>query len=324
MRKKFTKIALLLASMLVLASIPAVADEFGTPPDFLDLVPATDNNTPTDLDDFASGYKYDTPPDFIDLIPIVDDNKPFNTIVEPTNNIEAQQIIVGDVNNTVVNVVVPISLIFTIDPLELAGRGSVYSDAYMIKNLGDSDVVLKITDITVTYAAGKEFTPLAEPFSGESGKNDIYLALGFDRVDTPPIIMTAQEDMSRDIPLSGIGSDLSNCELRIFGSVNPYPLSAWSAGDVKININYQIETINEPEIYIPQDGFTAPVIIWEEDENEDMKATNDTDEPDAQAESQEPDDEPEISDSGREAEVQNPDSGPGEADASETKTETDG
>ena len=49
-------------------------------------------------------------------------------------------------------VVVPASLDFTIDPFEIAGRGQIYSKSYRIENNGDTDLVLTLSDMRVFFA----------------------------------------------------------------------------------------------------------------------------------------------------------------------------
>jgi len=226
MRKKFTKIALLLASVLVLASIPAVADEFGTPPDF------------------------------IGLLPIDDGDKPNDTFEEPIA-IETQRIITEDYGDTVISVVIPTALVLTIDPLELAGRGSVYSDTYIVENLGEKAVVLKITDIAISYAAGKEFTPLEEPFSGEvtnapsyntptggeydydateAGTFSAFTFAAGENTATAGIVLLLNEANEATSTLAGSNAGIA--AVQIYGELNTE--DTWTATDFKVRGAYTL------------------------------------------------------------------------------------
>ena len=145
----------------------------------------------------------------------------------------------------VINVVVPLSLDFVIDPIELAGRGSVYSETYMIENLGDADVVITFTNIAVTFANGTDFAPLPQPFGDRTGEplKAIYMLLDFGRPDVYPVVATAQDGAETSILLSARGNGMSYSALSISGDVNPDPETDWLPGDVKINVTYQIDVV---------------------------------------------------------------------------------
>jgi len=146
------------------------------------------------------------------------------------------------------SVTIPLSLDFVIDPFEIANRGMIYSDEFVIENHGTNDVILYISDITVIYD-DSEIIPLTKPFSGgfSDTSKSIYLVLDLNRPDvTPPIIATANNRMI-EIPLytpNGNEDDsLSRCTLSLSGNVNPHPDKEWVSGDVKINVSYLLEEI---------------------------------------------------------------------------------
>lgn len=180
-------------------------------------------------------------------------------LLVPTTAIGVQSSETADSNDysanvaaeSILNVCVPTSVDFTIDPFELAGRGQIYSDIPPIVNCGDTDVLLTFTDISVRFADGTDFEPMALPFDGDNGfggRKSIYLAIDYDRGDDVYFVLTDTEPALPPILLAA-GSDENICALRVSGSVNPYPAEEWREGDVHIRLIYQIETL--------------PTIAWE-------------------------------------------------------------
>ncbi len=154
--------------------------------------------------------------------------------------------------NPVLNVVVPIAVSITIDPLELAGKGQIYSDTYKIRNNGDTDVLLTFSDIQVTFADDINFEALSQPFDERTSSDlkSIFMMLDFGRSDMPPAVIT---DFSRSgpicIPLSPPMEDTEEDSLLQFnfcGSVNYAPAVSWKDSDVKISMNYTLQTVPPP------------------------------------------------------------------------------
>ena len=149
----------------------------------------------------------------------------------------------------VINVVVPLSLDFVIDPIELAGRGSVYSETYMIENHGDADVIITFSNIAITFANDTDFVPLSQPFGDRMGEplKAIYMLLDFGRPEIGSVVATAE---SSNEPLSALltagGNELSFCSLTISGNLNPSPSKNWANGDVRISLTYGIEILTRP------------------------------------------------------------------------------
>jgi hypothetical protein len=160
----------------------------------------------------------------------------------------------------VLNVTVPVAVDIMIDPFEIADRGQVYSDAYEIRNHGDTDVILTFTDFEVIFANDAEFKALAAPFdeASESDLKAIYLLLNFGRADIPPVVMTGDGIGPVSVPLAAAGEGVSDesaaLSLRFSGGVNPYPGNEWQSSDVKIRLTYRLETVPAP----PEDAETLP------------------------------------------------------------------
>jgi hypothetical protein len=146
----------------------------------------------------------------------------------------------------ILNIVIPSDLNFTIDPLDLAGRGQVYSDAQTIENLGETDVIVSFSDVSVVFANETDFEAVSAPFNAYAGsaRKAIYLLLDFGRPDVPAAVLT---DKTRtDAPavfMSAAGSEPNACSLSLSGNVNYGKDADWQDGDVKIRLTYKIETI---------------------------------------------------------------------------------
>jgi hypothetical protein len=145
----------------------------------------------------------------------------------------------------IVNVAVPSSLDFTIDPFELADRGQVYSGVYSVRNRGDTDVLLTFTETAVIFVSDTDFEALPEPFdeNNASERKAIYLLLDFGRKDVAPVVLTDAEAEPAQILLTAAGDGESGCMLSLSGSVNPYPAADWRDGDVRIRLNYRLEAL---------------------------------------------------------------------------------
>ena len=114
----------------------------------------------------------------------------------------------------IINVSMPMTLDFVLDPFEVSGLGQVYSEEFIIENLGSGDVMVKFTDITVKFASeADDFRPLSEPFSGGWGDSmrAIYLLLDFGREGIAPVVATAQNGETVSIILGAQGSGETEC-----------------------------------------------------------------------------------------------------------------
>jgi hypothetical protein len=147
------------------------------------------------------------------------------------------------------DVVLPVTVSMTIDPYEINGRGQIFSDTYKFENLGNTDVKLTFTDMKVTFPNEKDFEALAQPFDIES-KSDlkaIYMVMNFGRDDIPPVVLTDEEregQISIPMPSSKTDTDDNSFfSISFSGNLNENPALCWRNGDVKINIQYNIETI---------------------------------------------------------------------------------
>ena len=153
-------------------------------------------------------------------------------------------------DNAVLNVVVPVSVSVTIDPLELAEKGQIYSNTFMINNDGDTDVLLTFTDIQLTFADETNFLPVAQPFDEgfETTQKAIYMSLNFGREGLPPVVLTdtAATKSGIVIPMSTAGAvteGTADLQFSFSGCVSAVPNIPWQDNDVRISMNYTLQTV---------------------------------------------------------------------------------
>jgi hypothetical protein len=157
---------------------------------------------------------------------------------DPMDMPDAQAIPIKD--EGVYNVWVPENLDFVIDPFGVAKRGQVYSDVYEFVNLGDSDVLLKITDVDLSFSDSNDFEEASEAFGFEleSEKKLIYLQLDFGAAPYGIVPITNVTGAAIDVLLPAGGGPVP---LSVGGTVNAYADPEWRNGDVKINVTYRLE-----------------------------------------------------------------------------------
>jgi len=148
----------------------------------------------------------------------------------------------------ILNVIIPISIDFTIDPLEIDGRGQIYSAEYVIENQGEGDVIVYFTDIEVYFANDSDFQPFSQPIVQYSGLNlkAIFMQLNFGMDDVPSVVLTdSTEHKTAFVYLRAYGNDSSSCSVSLSGSVNPNPYKKWRNGDVRVAMTYQLIAVSE-------------------------------------------------------------------------------
>lgn len=149
----------------------------------------------------------------------------------------------------VLSVILPTGLDFTIDPLEVARRGQIYSEDHTIENRGNTDVVISFSDIRLLFANDTDFEAVPAPEAVyHSGLKSIYMVLDFGRPDVSPLVLTGPElPETVTLTLKAAGSEQASCRLSLTGAVNEYPAEEWVDGDVKIQLSYQLELVPSPK-----------------------------------------------------------------------------
>ena len=188
------------------------------------------------------------------------------------------------------NVIVPSSLDFIIDPFELAGKGQVYSEEFPIINCGETDVLLVFADIAVIFANDTEFESLAEPFDkqGFHDEKSAYLVLDFGCDDMTPFVFAHGEtDLPIQIALYA-EQDAPACALSISGSVNPYPANEWRDGDIRIQLTYQLEALQDESASSLSEEAESPEDLDKPEDLDGIEEPVETEEPEAPEEMEEP------------------------------------
>jgi hypothetical protein len=144
----------------------------------------------------------------------------------------------------VLNVVLPVNLNFTIDPLELNGRGSLYSDPKRIVNESDWEVLFEITNVNIAYATGSAVAPVKMPFESNADDREKLLYMQLD-IAGRSYVLTDSSVAIEPIPLASSDGENSTCDISLSGCVNPNADKAWQAGDVTIGIEYKLTPVTE-------------------------------------------------------------------------------
>jgi hypothetical protein len=149
------------------------------------------------------------------------------------------------ITNETVSVIVPSTLDFTLDPLEINGRGTVFSEEYPLVNMGATDVILTFTDIKVIFGNDTDFVMSDVPISPDEigGLKKAYLVLDFGNPDIEPIVLT--DSAYAPPPVIVLKADFkedAEYSLGVTGSISAYPENDWSTGDVSISLTYQLNS----------------------------------------------------------------------------------
>jgi hypothetical protein len=149
----------------------------------------------------------------------------------------------------IISVIIPTTVDFTLDPLELAGRGQIYSESFVIENRGENSVLLTLSDIRVTFANRVDFEAVPLPFGEDlqTERKALYLALDFGRTDISPIILTDTEHPANvRIPLFDVDTEFSTAALSFTGNINSPAELDWLPGDVHIAMMYTLRIAPPP------------------------------------------------------------------------------
>ena len=180
--------------------------------------------------------------------------------------------IIGEINDEIINAVIPMNIDFIIDPHGFMQLGQIYSVPHVFENRSDFDIVITFSGISIHFANNTDFLPMGQPFGEElnTGLKAVYMALDFDVPGIEPIVVTSPETSKLVLPVSLkphgtetviYGTDIDSdgneiitideiikhyqTTLNITGNVNVTPDNAWASGDVRISINYNIEKAHE-------------------------------------------------------------------------------
>jgi hypothetical protein len=165
------------------------------------------------------------------------------------------------ITNETVSVIVPSTLDFALDPLEINGRGTVFSEEYPLVNKGATDVILTFTDIRVILGDDTDIVTSDEPISPDEvgGPRKVYLTLDFGNPDVEPIVLTAPAYAPPpEIVLKADFKEGAEYSLGITGSISSYPDNDWRTGDVSIALTYQLNSAAPEEAALRAEPAETP------------------------------------------------------------------
>ena len=161
-----------------------------------------------------------------------------------------------------VKVSFPEKLRISLDPKNLLGKGSIYSDEYKIVNYGNSDVVIRIKMTDVFYksrgnaeenpntkALDIEESPSVEDLNvkiaWENGKNVKKSVDASEGEDVYFLHLKAsQYDEKNEFVKLGKGSEMS---FRFTGDINGDSDVQWNVDALGLNVSYRIENAKSME-----------------------------------------------------------------------------
>lgn len=136
---------------------------------------------------------------------------------------------------------------FVIDPYEIAGRGSVYSEPYRMTNTGLNTVQVEVQIVGVSAPGGDVvfLSSPADPLDAAPQKR-IYLTLAGPGGQSCLLSGEGAE------PLSFVLDSGETAELFLKGSVPPLSEGEWQPGDVHVSMNFQMEPIATFSVSLPE------------------------------------------------------------------------
>lgn len=182
--------------------------------------------------------------------------------------------------SSMLTVVVPSNLDFQLDPLEVHGKGQIYSDNFLIQNYSNTDVTVKLENIKYTFVNETDFLSLDMPpeipfgIRNPSKLKEVYMLLHYENRDYENFVITTKEKSeTADIILAAAEYDedgnfveLNADSTLIFsftGIVNHLPAIEWEDKDFSVSIEYTL---------IPDEFDESDEADQEVDENDDANA----------------------------------------------------
>ncbi len=147
----------------------------------------------------------------------------------PGGNVSGEAI-PGVVSGTVFSVAVPESLDFVMDPYELAGQGSIWSQEYCFVNRGSTPVKIHLGRLRCVAADSVLIMEGAEQAEGSSKRAALWLRMG--NGDT---VMITESDSAYEITLA----PQEAFPFWISGKISVS--DRWESGDISLSLWYRLE-----------------------------------------------------------------------------------
>lgn len=136
---------------------------------------------------------------------------------------------------------IPQRLQVVIDPWELDRKGQIYSETYMIKNQGETDGILTLSELTCKPCRDSGVSVLADKANMHSDEEkSVYMEITFGNGER---IVLSEVGTEYKVKLKA-GEELSFC---FTGEVNEYAAEKWKNGDVLIGVIYSWDVEEEKD-----------------------------------------------------------------------------
>lgn len=148
-----------------------------------------------------------------------------------------------------------------LDPINLSGKGGVYSDEYKVVNYGNRDIAIKIKKINISYHNGtsKMSGPSEETVNDElMGDKKIDINMVWKNADESQEMILDMTESEPDVDVIYLKASEYDDEGRfvrlrkgsegIFyftGSLDSDPDAEWHAGDVAVSFSYAVEPLEQ-------------------------------------------------------------------------------
>lgn len=142
-----------------------------------------------------------------------------------------------DLPENVLSFQVPEDLNFIMDPLEICGRGQIFSKEFLFSNLGNEKIRIELSAIECTMAENVRIADEGEDIAQLTEKV-FWLQL---LMETGEVITVSEEAVGYELVLNP-GQNFTFC---IIGNMSVNPEIPWQAQDVSISLVYSVEQVED-------------------------------------------------------------------------------
>lgn len=135
------------------------------------------------------------------------------------------------------HLLIPQKLQVVIDPWEMDGKGQVYSEQYTIKNVGDTQGILTLSNLACEMGeeSGVSVKDSVEGLHGDENKS-VYMEIIFEDKDK---IVLSQKGTAYEVELE----PEEELHISFSGEVNENAVKSWKDGDLGVTVTYSWEAI---------------------------------------------------------------------------------
>ena len=143
---------------------------------------------------------------------------------------------------------VPQEIEIVMDPWEMDGKEQIYSNEYIVKNCGETEGHLVLSELTCNAQTEEIHIQTDKERIHTGDEKSLYMEMVFG--DGEKIILS-QEDSRYETDLEP-GEEVSFCFL---GEVNEYAPVDWTGSDITVNVVYSWEAEPEEKNILPENDL---------------------------------------------------------------------